>query len=590
MTRCPRLCQHNPCARRLTPALRAKAQELGHNPVAIFNWVRNTIEYIPTWGAIQSAQDTLDKQRGNAIDIASLQIALLRASNIPARYQFGTVDIPAAQAMNWVGNAQTPAAALQILNQGGIAARAMTQGGQITAIRMEHAWVQAYVNWTPSRGARNGTASQHVNPNGALNAWVALDASHKQYSYAAGMDLSAVPLNAQALLDAAQSGATVNEQQGWVQNLNQGAIQAQLTSYQNQLKAYIDSQAPNATVGDVIGKKIIPQTTPSVLAGVTPLAAIQTGQQTAAIPRSLQHQFSYTLSDNWGSELLSYSAPTSRLAGKRLTLSYTPADQASADLIASYLPKPHADGSPIQPSELPSSLPGYLLKLKPQIMLDGQVVAQSSTAVTMGTDLQGMGGFTQMYDPMQWDLTPLPAPPPPWSSSVICLRALSAFCCRSQSTNGACPDAAPGGACCATLALKPERCIKDSTCACGLRSSKCPPRWAVAFRICSRASTPVVSRANRACMSTTTCTLWGAASMASTRGSMRAVAPKNSAPCRLQPSWGWAPSAACGSGSARNSAPMRRTNSKQAVTKPTSTATVKSNTTVRKKVPSISSR
>ena len=96
----------------------------------------------------------------------------------------------------------------------------------------------------------------------------------------------------------------------------------------------------------------------------------------------------------------------SSLAGKRLTLSYVPADQASADLIASYLPKPHADGSPIQPTELPTSLPGYLIRLKPTITLEGQVVAQSSTAVTMGTDLQGQGGFTQLGDPSQWDLSP----------------------------------------------------------------------------------------------------------------------------------------------------------------------------------------
>ncbi|BEP92016.1 hypothetical protein GmRootA79_04000 [Acidovorax sp. A79] len=391
----------------LTAAIRAKAQELGNNPVAIHNWVRNSIEWTPTWGAIQSAQDTLDKQRGNAVDIASLQIALLRAAGIPARYQFGTVDMPAAQAMNWVGNASNPQAALQILNQGGIAARGMAQGGAIQTIRFEHAWAQAYVNWAPGRGHRNATPTQHVNPNGPLNAWVALDASVKQYTYAAGLDLqSAVPLDAQALLSAAQSGATVNEQEGWVQNLNQAAIQSQLTSYQSRLKTYIDTQKPNATVGDVIGKKILPQTVHSVLAGVTPLAIVQLGQQATAVPASLQHQFSYALSDSWGNELLSYTAPTSRLVGKRLTLSYTPADQATADLIASYLPKPHADGSPIQPSELPSSLPGYLIRLKPQITLDGQVVAQSSTAITMGSDLQGQGGFTQLYDPTQWDLTP----------------------------------------------------------------------------------------------------------------------------------------------------------------------------------------
>jgi hypothetical protein len=44
----------------LTPAIRAKATELGNNPVAIHNWVRNTVHWQPTWGAIQNAQTTLD--------------------------------------------------------------------------------------------------------------------------------------------------------------------------------------------------------------------------------------------------------------------------------------------------------------------------------------------------------------------------------------------------------------------------------------------------------------------------------------------------------------------------------------------------
>ena len=142
----------------LTPAIRAKAQELGKNPVAIYNWVRNTIEYTPTAGAIQSAQDTLDKKRGNATDTASLLIALLRASGIPARYQFGTIDLPAAAAQNWVGGATKPEAAQQLLAQGGIATRGVVSGGQIASIRLEHVWVQAYVHWAPGRGAKDGGA------------------------------------------------------------------------------------------------------------------------------------------------------------------------------------------------------------------------------------------------------------------------------------------------------------------------------------------------------------------------------------------------------------------------------------------------
>jgi hypothetical protein len=275
----------------------------------------------------------------------------------------------------------------------------------------------------PSRGNKNAgsalnptqTPAQHVNPNAQLNAWVPLDASYKQYSYSAGLDLkTAVPLDATALLNAAQQGATVNAAQGWVQNLNQAAIQNELTAYQARLKTYIDStptgtntSGTQSTVGDVIGKKIIPQVATELLAGTLPYVTVQNGSQTAAVPASLQHQFTYQLSTaGWdNTPILTYTEKLSKLVGKRLTLSYIPASQADADLIASYLPKPHADGSPILPSELPTSLPGYLINLKAQINLDGVAVATSSTSLPMGTDLQSTGGFTKLSDPTQWDLT-----------------------------------------------------------------------------------------------------------------------------------------------------------------------------------------
>ncbi len=397
----------------LTAAIRAKAVELANNPVTIYNWVHNNIEYAPTAGAIQSAQDTLDKKRGNATDTASLLIALLRAANIPARYQYGTVDIAADKVQNWVGGATKPEAALQILNQGGIAATGIASGGRVTTIRMEHVWVNAYTNWVPSRGNRNATASQHPNPNANLNAWVPLDASFKQYSYAVQMDFAtSVPIDTQAFLLAAQQGATVDAVQGWVQNLNQDAIQRQIATYQSNLQRYINSTTTGAstTVGDVIGKKIIPLQVPPLLAGTLQNAVVMQGQEVSAVPTGLQHKFTYKLYANQtdqanGSPMLDFTEKTSRLVGKRLTLSYVPATQADEDTIASYMPKPHTDGSPVQPSELPASLPGYLIRLKPQINLDGQVVASSSTSVQMGADLYSTGGFTQLYDAGQWDLT-----------------------------------------------------------------------------------------------------------------------------------------------------------------------------------------
>ncbi len=84
----------------LTEELRALALALNHNPVKIYNWVHDSIAFLPTYGSIQGAQMTLANTKGNAFDTASLLIALLRASNIPARYVTGTVQLPIEKVMN----------------------------------------------------------------------------------------------------------------------------------------------------------------------------------------------------------------------------------------------------------------------------------------------------------------------------------------------------------------------------------------------------------------------------------------------------------------------------------------------------------
>ena len=47
---------------------------------------------------------------------------------------------------------------------------------------------------------------------------------------------------------------------------------------------------------------------------------------------------------------------------------------------------------------MPTSLPGYLIRLKPRLTLDGQTVAQGTSDIGMGEELQGLGGFTQYYN------------------------------------------------------------------------------------------------------------------------------------------------------------------------------------------------
>ena len=114
---------------------------------------------------------------------------MLRASDIPARYVYGTVQIPIEKVMNWVGGVEVPEAALQLLAQGGIPSTGLATGGKIVAVKLEHVWVEAWVDFQPSRGAK------HIEG----DTWVPMDGSFKQYVYTAGMDLlAAVPFDIEA--------------------------------------------------------------------------------------------------------------------------------------------------------------------------------------------------------------------------------------------------------------------------------------------------------------------------------------------------------------------------------------------------------
>lgn len=366
----------------ITQAIRDLATSLNNNPVKIYNWVRNNIAFIPSYGSIQGSDMTLQTKRGNSFDTASLLIALLRSANIPARYVYGTIEVPADKAMNWVGGVTVPAAAINLMGQGGIPVMGVRQAGQVRSIRLEHVWVEAYVDYTPSRGAVNR------NP----NTWVPLDASFKQYQFTQGMNIKTnVPFDANSFIAQVQQGATVNEAEGWVQNVNQTIVQQTLTDYQTQVTNYVNAQKPNATVGDVLGTQSIVQENRPILLGTLPYTRVATGAKFQAIPDNLRWKFRYNVyaSDTDRADdnpFISYVQSTTNLAGKKITLSFSPATQADEDTIASFLPQPHSDGSPVPLNELPQSLPGYLIKLMPELRVSGQVVA-TGPATIMGSEL-----------------------------------------------------------------------------------------------------------------------------------------------------------------------------------------------------------
>ncbi|WP_225911535.1 transglutaminase domain-containing protein [Desulfuromonas versatilis] len=391
----------------LAPEIRNKALELEKNPVKIYEWVRHNIEFVPTWGSIQGAQMTLETKQGNAFDTASLLIALLRAAGIEARYVTGTVELPIDKVMNWVGGFTDPMAALDFMSSGGIPTKGLVAGGKIVAARFEHVWVEAHIDYLPSRGAK------HVE--GAGDTWVSLDPSYKQYDYTEGLDLkSAVPFDAQTFLDQVNATATVNESQGYATGVNSLLVQQSLQDYQAQFQNYLQQNHPDATVGDVLGRKdVVKQELPYLL-GTLPYRTAVKGATFAAIPDGLRHKLSFRVESE--AVNVSYFDPDApaevdnslrltkslpELAGKKITLSYSPATPQDEAVINSYLPKPHADGSPIRPSELPSSLPAYLINVKPELRIDGQLLATGAALGLGGTNIFTMTFFDPAYGASQ---------------------------------------------------------------------------------------------------------------------------------------------------------------------------------------------
>lgn len=348
----------------ITPEIQALASTLNNDPVEVYNWVHNNIEFVPTYGSIQGSQMTLESRRGNAFDTASLLIALLRASNIPAKYVYGTVEIPIEQVMNWVGPVKAPEVAQDLLAQGGIPTVAIVHGGQIEAIEIEHVWVDAWVDFEPSRGANYVEG----------DSWVSLDASFKRYAEVVGSGLlSDVPFDLVGLNQQLMQTAVVNDQLSSVANIDQSIINAAIKDYRQQVDAYIASNVQNPTVDNVLGgRQIIQEQRKSFAAGL-PYRVVAKANSSASLPSQFRHYaiikaYASSFDQVLDSPFISQSISMPSISSKRLGVTYEPATEADAQALESF----RSSGA--------SSLPIYLISMRPVLMLDEERLAVGASS------------------------------------------------------------------------------------------------------------------------------------------------------------------------------------------------------------------
>lgn len=358
---------------KITQMIKDKAAELDYDPVQIYNFVRNNIEYVPTWGAAQSAELTLGAKRGNAMDISSLLIALLRASKIPARYVHGTIDVEADRLKNWMGEFESFYAAADYASRGGIPIFTYpSEAGQVRKVQMEHVWVEAAIDYFPSRGSKNLKA----------DSWVPLDASFKQYEYSDGIDMQSIAgIDINGTVDSFLNSGEINATGGYATGFDPQALEDTLIQAQTNIKTYIDNNfdANTTTVYDVVGGKKIIDESASTLPSSLPNPLVVSGARYDKLPSSLQQRMEFYirgLSQEFTIEELyngikTVTLPVSRINNEKVTISFAPATQEDEDALNTLLP----EGEITDESQLPSTIPSYI-HVKPQLKLNGEVIQE----------------------------------------------------------------------------------------------------------------------------------------------------------------------------------------------------------------------
>jgi RHS repeat-associated protein len=158
------------------PALLQKATELGSAP-AVYEYVRNSFEFAPYYGARSNATNTFLSKRGNDVDLATVLISMLRSQEIPARYAEGYVQVASDDVANWV-QIENPDRAAGVLLESGFKNVASAQG----VTEFTHTWVQALVHLTTYRGSGpDAQVDCEAQPSECV--WVDLDPSFKLHRF-----------------------------------------------------------------------------------------------------------------------------------------------------------------------------------------------------------------------------------------------------------------------------------------------------------------------------------------------------------------------------------------------------------------------
>jgi len=285
----------------ITDEIAALARGLQHDPVAIYNYVRNEIEHIPYYGLTKGAALCLIEKSGNDFDQCALLAALLVESGYTPIYHYGTMTIPLNAANDMDMLSWLPAT-----NSNG---------------------VKRILNWTGNPNF-NPTGS-NFNP---VRVWIEvevdgtarlLDPAYKHYEDLTPLAdvLTEAGYDAADYIADAAGSATLSgvDPDYYTEDLDDDAIYTRLTQDTQSLLTNLKANYPNRSPREIIGgRALIREEIPD----------------TASLPQSLPFTSSSTETWNYGEIPQAYATSvnfnitsrmnvtlfTAELQGKRLAL------------------------------------------------------------------------------------------------------------------------------------------------------------------------------------------------------------------------------------------------------------------------------
>ena len=271
-----------------TLQIRQLASSLDNDPRLIYEYLRNHIEYVPSFGCRKGATATLLAGRGNTLEVAILLRALLHAADpsMPIYYGQGSVVYTKAFMGNLLGVNEDQI--VDYLSVCGIA----VSNYSTSAIAMNHFWTIAYVD----------------------GAWRHLNAAFHEMERASPMDLaSAMDFDRTEFLTQALSGTT--EGASSIKDVNEDQIRDELEDRTTCLLSYLSTNCPNASVDELLGGSSIKPESVSTL-----------DMSPAYFVENLGWDYGGELTSNgvWRMTVLyqgiDYTTNTYAFAGKRMTL------------------------------------------------------------------------------------------------------------------------------------------------------------------------------------------------------------------------------------------------------------------------------